>query len=228
MKKTLASESVRFRLDQLIRENQNDDYASVSSLIGRNRAYIQQFIKRGVPKRLPEPERRILAEYFGVPETDLGALPPAHQDYLNPQQSYKTGGLTFVPAFDVNASAGDGSLIECDAVEDFWPFRSDWLAALTTTDPKNLAIIAVKGDSMFPTLANDDRILVDTGCRTPVRDGIYVLRNEGVLHVKRISAHPVKNTLTIRSDNTLYESWPDCAPEDVDIIGKVVWISRPL
>ena len=55
----------RLALDQLIRER-GEDYASLSRLIGRNSAYIQQFIKRGVPRKLDEDDRRILADYFGV------------------------------------------------------------------------------------------------------------------------------------------------------------------
>ncbi|OYW86211.1 MAG: peptidase S24, partial [Sphingobium sp. 32-64-5] len=36
------------------------NYGALSRLIGRNPAYIQQFIKRGTPRRLDERDRRIL------------------------------------------------------------------------------------------------------------------------------------------------------------------------
>jgi len=61
----------RLNLEQLIRER-GDDYASLSRLLGRNSAYVQQFIKRGVPRKLDEDDRRILADYFGVAEELLG------------------------------------------------------------------------------------------------------------------------------------------------------------
>ncbi len=52
----------RAALERLIADN-GDDYAGLSKLAGRNAAYIQQYIKRGTPKKLPERERAILARY---------------------------------------------------------------------------------------------------------------------------------------------------------------------
>ena len=57
----------RTRLDQLIRTH-GDDYASMSRFLGKNSAYVQQFIKRGTPRRLGEEDRRKLAQYYRVPE----------------------------------------------------------------------------------------------------------------------------------------------------------------
>ena len=58
-------EEPRTVLERLIAQN-GDDFAGLSKLIGRNPTYIQQFIKRGSPKKLTEVERGILARYFGV------------------------------------------------------------------------------------------------------------------------------------------------------------------
>ncbi|MFN2474648.1 MAG: hypothetical protein ABR588_12135 [Sphingomicrobium sp.] len=54
-------------------EERREDYASLSRLIGRNAAYVQQFIKRGVPRKLAERDRQTLARYFGIAEAELGA-----------------------------------------------------------------------------------------------------------------------------------------------------------
>ncbi len=49
----------------------------LSLKIGRNHAYLQQFVRRGSPRTLPEPIRLELAQILGVPETDLnGAKAP--------------------------------------------------------------------------------------------------------------------------------------------------------
>ena len=64
-------EDPRAALARLIAENA-EDFAGLSKLVGRNPTYIQQFIKRGSPKKLPETERGILARYFGVDESVLG------------------------------------------------------------------------------------------------------------------------------------------------------------
>lgn len=47
----------RAELARLIAERR-EDYAGLSRLLGRNPAYIQQFIKRGVPRRLSRRQRR--------------------------------------------------------------------------------------------------------------------------------------------------------------------------
>ena len=39
--------------------------------IGKNAAYLQQFVRRGVPVELPERVRKRLAEKLNVPEADL-------------------------------------------------------------------------------------------------------------------------------------------------------------
>ena len=45
--------------------------AEVSRAIGRNHAYLQQFLRRGTPKALPEEVRIALARYLGIDETEL-------------------------------------------------------------------------------------------------------------------------------------------------------------
>src|SRR5207237_10851051 len=61
----------RLVLERLCAER-GDDFAGLSRMLGRNPAYIQQFVRRGVPRRLGEEERRKLARYFGISETLLG------------------------------------------------------------------------------------------------------------------------------------------------------------
>jgi hypothetical protein len=52
-------EEPRAALERLISES-GEDFAGLSKLVGRNPAYIQQFIKRGTPKKLPETVGQIL------------------------------------------------------------------------------------------------------------------------------------------------------------------------
>ncbi|WP_342657150.1 hypothetical protein NPJ82_09350 [Sphingomonas sp. NY01] len=50
--------------------------ANLSRSIGRNDAYLQQYVARGTPRRLPEDERRKLAMILQVDERLLGARDP--------------------------------------------------------------------------------------------------------------------------------------------------------
>ena len=71
----------RKALERLCAER-GEDFAGLSRFLGKNPAYIQQYIRRGTPRRLGEDERRKLARYFGVAESTFGGpaeagLPPA-------------------------------------------------------------------------------------------------------------------------------------------------------
>jgi Peptidase S24-like len=209
----------RATLERLITERR-EDYASLSRLVGRNAAYIQQFIKRGSPRRLGERERGILANYFGVDEAVLGG--PAVRDPVPTSE-----GLIPIPRFAVAASAGPGALDGSERAVAHIGFDASSLARICRARPRDLSIISVEGESMAPTLGDGDDIMVDRSASTRrIQDGIYVLRRDDTLLVKRITVHPTNGTLTIASDNSNFASWQDVAPEAVEIIGRVVWAAR--
>ena len=205
----------RKALERLIQER-GEDYAGLSRLIGRNPAYVQQYIKRGTPKRLAETDRRLLARYFNVSETLLGAPPP----------EARMRGLVSVNRLDLGASAGPGALGADETVRGVMAFDAQWLRRLGIADRLKLSLIRVEGDSMSPTLSDGDEILVDGGdAGERLRDGIYVLRVDDALVVKRLSLRPGR-FLSVRSDNDAYPAWPDCDLGAVDIVGRVVWTGR--
>lgn len=209
---------VRSELDRLIQQS-GSDYAGVSRLIGRNAAYVQQFIKRGTPKRLAEQDRRRLADYFGIGEERLGgsAAAAAAADYAP------------VPVLDVGASAGPGSITGREDERAHIAFDARWLRTLGLGKADDLSIIRVEGDSMLPTLAHGDEILVDRGDGTGrLRDGIYVVRVEGALIVKRLAVNPAARRVAIRSDNRAYPDWPECDLDAIDVVGRVLWAGRRL
>ncbi len=206
----------RAALERLIQERR-EDYAGLSRLIGRNSAYIQQFIKRGIPKRLDEKDRQTLARYFGVDEQVLGG----------PLSRAQHDGLVPIPRLDVLASAGLGAFAGDETPRSHMAFDPTWLRQLSRSPSARLSMISVNGDSMAPTLADGDDILVDqSDSLSGLRDGIYVLRLEDLLMVKRIAVSPARGRVTIKSDNDAYPSWSDVELNDIQIIGRVVWAGR--
>src|SRR6476660_9621575 len=111
-----------------------EDFASLSRMLGRNSAYIQQFVRRGVPKRLGEDERRKLARYFGVSEALLGG--PA-------DEAGAVAGLLSVKRHPVMVSAGPGAIVTEELGKPYVAFDERWLKALTPTAPSNLSIVRV-------------------------------------------------------------------------------------
>ncbi|GAA0486711.1 hypothetical protein GCM10009096_31900 [Parasphingorhabdus litoris] len=212
----------RANLERLIREN-GDDFSSLSRMLGKNPAYIQQYIKRGTPKKLDEEDRRKLAEFYAIDEQLLGANIPAAPH----MSSQRNQNMIRIRQLQLGASAGPGSLADDEAVQDSMAFGARWLKQIGT-DPDKLSLIVVDGDSMDPTLCDGDDIMVDhSAAERPLRDGIYVLRMDDVLLVKRLALRP-SGQLSIRSDNDRYPDWDDIDPSEVNIIGRVVWKGRRL
>lgn len=210
--------AVRECLDRLIRER-GKSYGEISKLLGRNAAYIQQFVKRGTPRRLDERDRGLLARYFGVDEALLGGPPDRRQV---PGQRE----MVVVPRLAIGASAGAGTLDEDEEPAGILAFDARWLRELGSR-PERLSMIRVDGESMMPTLGDGDEILVDGGdSAMQVREGIYVLRMNDVLMVKRIAPAPRAGHFSIRSDNPLYPDWDEVSAADFAIVGRVVWAGR--
>lgn len=209
----------RIVLERLCAER-GEDFAGLSRMLGRNPAYIQQYVRRGVPKKLKEDERRKLARYFSVSEAVLGGPP---------DDPTTTNGLLSVKRHPVAASAGPGALVTEEFGKPYFGFDERWLKALTSSSAGKLSVVRVEGDSMSPTLGDGDDILVDLGDSVErLRDGIYVLRVEDALVVKRLALHPTGRRVTIHSDNPAYPDWPDCGIGDINCIGRVIWAGRKI
>lgn len=205
----MSDEDARAELDRLIR-TQGESYASVSRLLGRNPAYVQQHIRRGTPRCLSERDRRRLARYFGVSERLLGGGADAEPPVA-------------VPHVDARVSAGPGGFVDGDRIEGDRAVDPALVRELRLT-PGALSWVTVIGDSMEPTLVAGDRLLIDHTARAVgPGGGIYVLRADGVVMVKRVRR--VATGLQVMSDNP---AAPPFASSDPDVIGRVVQLERVL
>jgi hypothetical protein len=206
----MDSAAQRAVLSDLIARS-GESFAALSRLLGRNPAYLQQFVMRGSPRELAERDRGLLARYFGVAETLLGGR--------------ESAGLVEVTRLDVGASAGPGGLVDGEARRRPGALDPGLLRQLGVR-PAAASMIRVAGDSMMPTLADGDEILVDRDrCRLAARAALYVLRVDGVVMVKRLRA--LGPEIEVVSDNPAYAP-RRCAAEETEVIGRVVWLSRAL
>lgn len=190
--------------------------ASLSRMLGRNTTYLQQYISKGSPRKLEEDDRRKLARFFGVPETDLGA--PKEKSYDGLSEWVE------VPRLSVEASAGPGAAATTEGAFDSFRFSRKWLREHALEAGK-LSAVRVVGDSMEPLLREGDDLLVDMATR-PFRDGIYVLRLDGNLLVKRVTSQG-SGRFSILSQNLSYPPISVMA-DDLHLVGRVVWKSGKL
>ena len=195
--------------------------AQLSGLIGRNATYLQQFVKKGSPRKLEETDRRTLARFLGVDEAELGA--PEENSHVLPGKPQR-GDWVNVPRLALDASAGSGALAGEEQAIGAFRFSARWLRG-QGLDPAMLSAIAVAGDSMEPLLRDGDEILVDRTPR-PLRDGIHVVRVGDTLLVKRVQAG-VPGRIVLESENAAYRPI-ELPPAEVEIIGRVVWKSGRL
>lgn len=66
-------DTVRKRLIEAIQSDERWDLKTLSLRLGRNQAYMHQFIYKGTPRRLKEEDRKQLSLWLGIPEWELGA-----------------------------------------------------------------------------------------------------------------------------------------------------------
>ena len=200
----------RERLASLARQHATS-LARLSHMLGRNSSYLQQYISKGSPRKLEEEDRRRLAEFFGVGESELGA--PEEKSLRN------RGDWVEIPRLSLEASAGPGATTAEEIPFDAFRFSRRWLRE-NGLEPAQLSAIRVMGDSMDPLLRDGDEILVDRTPR-PFREGVHVARLGESLLVKRIQAVPPGRLLLI-SENPAYGPI-EMSASDVDVVGRVVW-----
>lgn len=195
----------REALDGLISER-GETYASISRLLGRNSAYIQQFIKRGSPARLDQSDIALLALHFDVPVEMLGG-----------KEGPTVGQRSIVKVPLLNGTGND-SRSQWRLVD------AAWLGRLCD-QPASVAILPIVGEAMEPTLCNGDEVMISrVRFQESVREGLYAIRGSSEIFVRRIAIDPTKNRLTVLTDHPAYPSWQGIQRKGVDIVGRVIWI----
>lgn len=137
--------------------------------------------------------------------------------------------FVFVPRYDIQAAAGHGQLVGDEQPIFAMAFRRYWIENYVTHDIKNLSVISVKGDSMEGVLNDGDTILINHGQTTP-RDGLYVLRLNENLLVKRLQLIPggIVNVISANEAYPTFEIDLKNPTDDVAIIGRVEWFGRSI
>ena len=211
----------RDRLLELARR-QGVSLASLSEMIGRNPTYLQQFIRKGSPRKLEEQDRRVLAGFFGVREEELGSAGSAEEKSYTPRPRMPLNPAWIdVPRLALAASAGPGATVAEEEPFDAFRFSRRWLRE-QGLDGAMLSAIAVEGDSMEPLLRAGDEVLVDRRPQ-PFRDGIHVVRLGETLLVKRVAAQG-GGRFSLLSQNLAYPP-QEVSADEIEIIGHVVWKS---
>lgn len=152
-------------------EERGESLSSMSKKLGRNHAYLQQFVHRGVPQKLPEDVRIRLASLAGLQEGQL-ILPGqvARARPIPPQNAVLGGPISLsgmIPLYGQAVAGDDGEFIlNGNRIRDI-------LAPPDLAGVENAYAVAVVGTSMEPRYFAGERVFVNP--RAPVRRGDFVV-----------------------------------------------------
>ena len=139
-----------------------------------------------------------------------------------------------VPELDTRAGMGGGGLPTREVRKDGkhadplkaegWLFPASFVREQLHTSPGRLLVLDTTGDSMAPTVVSGERVIVDTGHKTPTPDGLYAIRDTfECIVVKRLqvvrSSRPTR--VKIISDNPNHPS-EEIPLGELEIVGKVL------
>lgn len=158
-------------------QNKGIDLKELSLRIGKNHAYMQQFITRGSPKKLSEEDRAVVSQMLGIPEVELGA------PIMNVDGTLRAGSLSapsnatltgarvipgpMLPLYGTAVGGVDGQFELNGNLLDRVPAPAALLAV------RNAYAVRVAGESMEPRYEDGETVFVDPTRRT-VR-GDYVI-----------------------------------------------------
>lgn len=121
---------------------------------------------------------------------------------------------------DMSVSAGGGADGENESSEEL-DIPEAFLGYLGgEQELKNIEALKVSGDSMEPTFSYDDIVFINRAKNDVLRGGIFVLRTEGGLFIKRVVPR-IDGKIDIISDNDIYPT-QTIEREEAQILGRVV------
>lgn len=136
-------------------------------------------------------------------------------------------GYEYIPLVEARLAGGGGSSETSDKVVGYYAFRRSWLRGRGALE--SMRLMRVTGESMEPTLQDEDVVLVDLAQHDILVGKIYAVRMDDEIVVKRLERKPGK--LVLVSDNRKYYEPLDVPVGDqtnVEVLGRVLWVGREL
>jgi len=121
---------------------------------------------------------------------------------------------------DVNASAGGGSDIECEEIEELEIPEQFVFMLGGERELRNIEAINVSGDSMEPTFSYNDIVFINRNKTDLNRGGIFTIRTDAGLFIKRVQTR-IDGLIDVISDNSVY-STQTLELNEIEVLGRVV------
>jgi phage repressor protein C with HTH and peptisase S24 domain len=178
-------------------------------------------------RRLPSEQQDALRrdEY----DAQQNARPKAAGTLQEQRAGYDDGEFVSVERYDVSAAMGNGEEVFEERLLGALKFRRDWLRT-RGIEPGNARLLDGHGDSMEPLLFDRDLILIDKGAATNWGDGVYCIRMDGRLMMKRLQRMP-GGVKIISENSSKYQPisldlTDEHSQREFAVIGKMRWFAR--
>ncbi|MDQ7799524.1 MAG: S24 family peptidase [Candidatus Edwardsbacteria bacterium] len=127
-----------------------------------------------------------------------------------------------VPLYNVAAAAGSGCYICQENITGHLLFPHHYIEKVLCVSGKDLLVVTASGDSMVPTINDNDLVMVDQSQKILKSGSVYLLRFDDTLVVKRVQLKP-EGMVQIVSDNKMLDPF-EIKGSDINVLGKVVWV----
>jgi phage repressor protein C with HTH and peptisase S24 domain len=159
-----------------------------------------------------------------VDDPDLvGSLVPFQASSTSVEQF----GMRMIPEINLDFALGGGAFIDGPIETTMVPFRKDWLDRISRYGPADVFLTRGDGDSMMPTILDEDDILVNRADRVITRqDRIWAIAYGDLATIKRVR-RTATGSFLLMSDNTAV-SPIEAAEDEIHVVGRVIWIGRKM
>ena len=97
--------------------------------------------------------------------------------------------------------------------------------AVSVLSTRHGCAVSVTSRRMYPTLRDGDEVLIQRYLANEnPRDGLYVIRADAELLVRRIALEPSRNRICVLTDNPNYPNWDNLPRDGVQIVGRAIWV----
>ncbi|MFU2132737.1 LexA family transcriptional regulator [Gallibacterium anatis] len=221
-KAKIYDDSFSKRMKFIAEKNFNDNLSEFARAVGVAQATLARWVKGEA-----DPSRTNLISIAQAANVSLEwlaigtELTDKQQDAEKTEINLLSDDYYIADYRNIFVSAGFGRINDEERNPDYTRIEADWVKERGfRTD--ELAMFRVRGDSMYPTLKDNEDIVVNMTHKRLQEGKIFVINHQGAMWVKKIQFD--FNGVKLISDNTMYQpialTWDEA--NSLIVIGQVV------
>lgn len=203
----------RAYLDKIIKRK-GESYRSVSVLLGRNEAYIQQYIYRTSPKNLNVEDALRIADYFDVPFASL--FGPQADEFAE------------ITNIRVPFCSDSSSYVSVDHLENYVECNPILFGDIDLRDG-SFFLLRIEGHDKSPVIDTGGIALVRLmSIAWPETSGMYAIKVDGELVVRQVTSQAGVGYVIVWGDGPSYSGLAEKKINIDRVVGQVVWAANTL